>query len=177
MGAMGMIAIKGGGALTLQPGAMVQLSDLDNLRVLATNKGLILDASNNGRSAVKLVWKSKAAAKAAAKAASKAATTGVGAAHAKSMVTSAKSLALSAETLTKAAKSMSIPAKSVAAGAAKVAGTTAGTIWTGTGMSLGLGLGLGALGPVLLLGALAASTGCVYYLYQAKPPAADPSEY
>ena len=39
------------------------------------------------------------------------------------------------------------------------AGTSAGTIWSGKGLSLGLGLGLGAWGPVLLLSA----AGYVYW--------------
>jgi hypothetical protein len=88
------------------------------------------------------------------------------------MAASAKSIAASAETLAKSAKSLAAPAKVMAtsAGAAKVA---AGTIWTGTGASLGLGLGLGALGPVALLGGMAAAAGGVY-LYLRRPRSVEP---
>ncbi|MFN3075806.1 MAG: magnetosome protein MamD [Alphaproteobacteria bacterium] len=55
-------------------------------------------------------------------------------------------------------------------GAAVVKGaTSAGTIWSGTGMSLGLGLGLGGAGPVILGGLVAASvTGYAYYRYKKR---------
>lgn len=49
-------------------------------------------------------------------------------------------------------------AKGIAAG---------GTIWTGSGTSLGLGLGLGALGPVLLVGVVAA-VGVGIYSYMKR---------
>lgn len=54
---------------------------------------------------------------------------------------------------------------SAAKTAAVKGGASAGTVWSGKGMSLGLGLGLGALGPVLVLGAL--GLGAVgIYLYR-----------
>jgi hypothetical protein len=48
-----------------------------------------------------------------------------------------------------------------AAAAMKGSTATAGTIWTGKGLTLGLGLGLGAWGPVLL--ATAVVGGYAYY--------------
>jgi len=169
IGGMGKaIAIDGGATMTLQPGAMVRLNDIDNLRALATKKGLILQTGNNGRRGVKILW--KGASKSSAKAAGAAAK--VSSAQAKALAASAKSMAASADTLAKAAQSLSAPAtgaaaKGAAVGAAKAAG--AGTIWTGSGMSLGLGLGLGALGPVVLVGALAASAGGIYAYLRSRP--------
>ncbi len=54
-------------------------------------------------------------------------------------------------------------AKAGTAASAKTAAIATGTIWKGTGVSLGLGLGLGAVGPVMLGGAV---LGLGYYLYQ-----------
>jgi hypothetical protein len=191
MNDMGAIAIAGGGAMLLRPGAMVRLNDVDNLRVLATNKGLLLNATDNGRNMVKLAWKAKP--KAIAKAATKAAKVGAGASavQAKAMAASAKSMADSAEALARAAKSMAaksmaaksmaaksiaVPAKTVVAtaGAAKAAGAG---LWGGTGMGFGLGLGLGALGPVALLGVLAVSTGGVYFLLRGRQGPADSTRF
>jgi hypothetical protein len=62
----------------------------------------------------------------------------------------------------KAASAVSAKTTGLAASAAL---PSAGTIWSGTGMSLGLGLGLGALGPVLLLGVLGL-TATGIYLYR-----------
>ncbi|MBF0184914.1 MAG: hypothetical protein HQM06_11075 [Magnetococcales bacterium] len=45
---------------------------------------------------------------------------------------------------------------------------TGGTIWTGSGTSLGLGLGLGALGPILLVAAIAA-VGVGIHSYMKRP--------
>jgi len=187
VGGMGTIAVAGGGGLNLAPGALVRLRDVDNLRVLATQKGLILEAGNNGRRAVKLTWQSKdsakaakASAKAAAKASAKAAAkVGATSAQAKSMSASAKSMAASAEALGKVAKSISAPAKSVAlgAGATKAAGAAAGSVLGGTGLGLGLGMGLGALGPLIVIGALAASTSGIYLLLRSKRTDAEMPEH
>ena len=45
--------------------------------------------------------------------------------------------------------------------------STAGTIWTGKGMSLGLGLGLGPIGPILLAGIIGV-VGYQYWKYRNK---------
>jgi hypothetical protein len=56
-----------------------------------------------------------------------------------------------------------------AVGAAGAKGIAAGgTIWTGSGTSLGLGLGLGALGPILLVAAIAA-VGVGIHSYMKRP--------
>ncbi|MBF0454583.1 MAG: hypothetical protein HQL72_07165 [Magnetococcales bacterium] len=49
-----------------------------------------------------------------------------------------------------------------------------GTLWKGTGLSLGLGLGLGSWGPVILVGAVAA-TGAGIYSYVKKNRQSDVS--
>jgi hypothetical protein len=74
----------------------------------------------------------------------------------------AKGGAAKSATAIKAASTMAAKTTGLAAG---VALPSAGTIWSGTGMSLGLGLGLGALGPVLLLGVLGL-TATGIYLYR-----------
>lgn len=63
--------------------------------------------------------------------------------------------------------------------AALAAGTTlpsAGTIWSGTGLSLGLGLGLGALGPAMLLGALGLTATGIYLYRRGRVAAPEDSE-
>ena len=179
-GMNGAIAVKGGNTMVLSPGGMIRLNDIDNLRVLATKKGLILRAGNNGRRSLKLLWKGagtpgKAVVGAGKSVAGTKAAAATGA-QAKAMASSAKSLAATADTLAKTAKTMSAPtAVKAGAGAAKVA---AGTIWTGTGASLGLGLGLGALGPVFLAGGVAAAVGGAYlYLKNQRQAPEPPPEY
>lgn len=180
MGAMaGNIAVRGAGVVNLSPGAMVRLRDVDNLRVMATNKGLMLQAGDNGRRGVSMVWKGNAckggAAKAnakAAKASAKASKAAAKAAKAKAAAAAASKSAAPAASMAASAKSMAASAKAIAAGAgaaptmavtpaaAAAPGAVAATGATAAkaaGLSLGLGLGLGALGPVLLLGALGIS--------------------
>lgn len=53
-------------------------------------------------------------------------------------------------------------AGAVVHGAGAVKGASAGTIWSGTGMSLGIGLGLGGYGPLLLLGVVALTATGIY---------------
>lgn len=169
-GMSGAVAVTAGNTMVLSPGGMLRLTDLDNLRVLATKKGLILQAGSNGRRSLKLLWKAGAGAP------GKGAAAVAKSAQAKALAASAKSVAISADTLAKTAKSLAAPAKSLAtgAGAAKVA---AGTIWTGTGASLGLGLGLGALGPVLLLSGMAVAVGGALFYLQGQRRPEPPPEY
>ena len=168
-GMNGAIAVKAANTMVLSPGGMIRLNDIDNLRVLATKKGLILRAGNGGRRTLKLLW--KGGAKGSGKSLVALGKAGAGGAETKALASSAKSLAASADTLAKSAKSLSLPAK---VGAGKVA---AGTIWTGTGASLGLGLGLGALGPVLLLGGLTAAVAGTLYMRNQTRPVEPPPEY
>jgi len=50
----------------------------------------------------------------------------------------------------------------VAKGAAAIKATSAGTLWSGTGMSLGIGIGLGGYGPFLLLGVVGLTATGIY---------------
>jgi len=182
MGAMaGNIAVKGAGLVKLSPGAMVRLRDVDNLRVLATNKGLVLQAGDNGRRTVTMAWKGsqpqcagKGAAKASAKAskaAAKASKAAAKAAKAKAAAAAAKGTLAPSTSMAASAKSMAVSAKAIAAGtgmtvspavapgAMALTGTTA---VKAAGLSLGLGLGLGALGPLLVVGALGVAGFGIY---------------
>ncbi len=146
------VTIKSGNTMLLSPGGSLRLTDLDSLRILATKKGVILRAGDNGRSTLKIVWrggskKSAKAAKAASKAASKA---GAGAGHAKAMAASAKSIAVSADAIAKGAHAAAVPA------AAKAAA------------GVGAGIAFNTLGPVLLLAGMTAVIGGIFvYLHNA----------
>jgi hypothetical protein len=95
----GAVTVKAGNTMILSPGGSLRLNDLDNLRVLATKKGLIL--REGGQPAMKLLWKGSA--KTSGKVAAAAAKASANAGQAKAMAVSAKSMAVSADALAKTA--------------------------------------------------------------------------
>jgi hypothetical protein len=95
--------------------------------------------------------------------AAKAAVGGTAAAKSKAAISSTKAAksATTAKSAT-AAKSGSSAIASKSSAIAASAGNGGGVIWNGTGWKLGLGLGLGAWGPVIAVGAVAATSVGVY---------------
>jgi hypothetical protein len=76
----------------------------------------------------------------------------------------------------KAATAASVASTKAGALAAGTTLPSAGTIWSGTGLSLGLGLGLGALGPLMLLGAVGLTATGIYFYRRGRIEAHEHSD-
>lgn len=146
------------GTVILSPGSMVRLRDVDNLRVLATKKGLLLQAADNGRQTLHIAWNGKAKlAKAAASL------------EAKSVAASAKSLAGTAKTLSATAKTLGSNAEPVAAAAAAKTGLAAVKALPivaakGAVAATSAGVGLTVFGPLLAASTLISAAGLFLYV-------------